>query len=176
MAHVSGHVGPHRPTRTPRSGIPQTLAGLALIQGVTGAYSSFIRGRAERRLAEANARIAKMKARDALKRGREAVAVSRQGTRKLVGSQRAVLAAQGIRLDVGSAQDIQQEALDVGELDALTIQNNALREGFGFSSQAEEERLRGRLAFGAGVTEGLDTLLTGGIRAAGFFDQFKRGT
>ena len=101
------------------------------IQALSGAYSTYQQGRAQRAISRANERLAEMRARDAIKRGQEAEGISRQRTRKVLGSQRAAQAAQGIRTDYGSPLDIQLETGDIGELDALTIKNNALREAFG---------------------------------------------
>jgi hypothetical protein len=137
---------------------------------LSSAFSSFMQARSQKYISKANARMAEMQAKDALKRGHEAEALSRQKTRKLIGSQRAAMAAQGIRLDFGSALDVQQEAADIGELDALTIKNNALREAFGFKSEALNATMQGRLASQSSVNQGMETLLTGGLR---YFDRRK---
>lgn len=148
------------------------LPALMAVQAVTGAYSSWQQGKAQRYISKANARISEMQARDALKRGHEAEGISRQKTKKLIGSQRAALAAQGIRVDYGSAQDIQQEAQDIGELDALTIKNNAAREAFGFMQEASNSSMQGRLASSMANTKAMDTLLSGGIQAYGAYKQY----
>lgn len=149
------------------------LAGMSLIQGISGAYSAYQQGKANKMVAESNRRIAEMKARDALKRGHETEARSRQGNRKVIGSQRAALAAQGIRVDFGSAADIQTETANIGELDALTIKNNALREAFGYTTQGQDSSMQGRLAYQAIMTQGMDTLLTSGVKAAGYYREFR---
>lgn len=149
------------------------LPALMAVQAVTGAYSTYMQGKAQQSISKANARISELQAKDALKRGHEAEGISRQKTKKLIGSQRAALAAQGIRVDAGSALDIQLEAGDIGELDALTIRNNAAREAFGFMQEASNSSMQGRLAYQAGVNRSIDTLLGGGLRA---YDEFyKRG-
>ena len=148
------------------------LIALMGVQAVTGAYSSWQQGKAQRYISNANARISEMQARDALKRGHEAEGISRQKTKKLIGSQRAALAAQGIRVDAGSALDVQQESADIGELDALTIKNNAAREAFGFMQEASNSSMQGRLAYQAGVNKSMDTLLSGGIRAMGVYGDY----
>ena len=154
---------------SPSYGLPALMA----VQAVTGAYSSYQQGKAQRYISESNARVAEMKARDALKRGHEAEGLSRQRTKKLIGSQRASLAAQGIRLDAGSALDVQMEAGDFGELDALTIKNNALREAFGFKTEARNASMQGRMAYQTGTNEAMQTLLTGGIRAVDYYQRSK---
>jgi len=141
------------------------------MQAVSGAYSSYMQGKAQKRIAETNRRLAEMRAEDALKRGHEAEAVSRGRTKKLIGSQRAALAAQGIRVDYGSAQDIQQEAADIGELDALSIRTNALREAFGAKSEGLSASMQGRFAEMESQGRVGSSLLTGGLQA---YDAYKR--
>jgi hypothetical protein len=142
------------------------LPALAGMSAIASAYGSIQRGKARKSIADANKFISELKAKDALRRGGTRAAKSRQRIKKIVGKQRANLAAQGIRLGVGSAQDIQQETQDIGELDALTIRTNAAREAFGFRTQAEQFGTAGRAAEREGKSEAVQTLLTGGLRAA----------
>lgn len=125
-----------------------------------GNYESAIYGQ--------NATLADQQATDAIARGHEAELRSRGGTRQLVGSQRAALGAQGIALDSGSAQDVVQNDEALGELDALTIRNNARREAYGYSTQAAQYRQQGQMAQLAGQNtakayrqQGTSTLLAG---------------
>lgn len=152
---------------------PNALPALMAVQAVTGAYSSYQQGKAQRHISKANERMYEMQARDALNRGHEAEGISRQKTKKLIGRQRVSLAAQGIRLDSGSALDVQMEAGDIGELDALTIKNNALREAFGFQSEARNTSMQGRLAYQGAKNDAMTTLLTGGIRAVDYYQRGK---
>ena len=144
------------------------LAVTAFGQGILNTVTQLEESKARRLIAKSNERIADMRAEDALKRGQEAVGRARGRTKKLIGSQRASIAAQGIRTDVGSAQDVQQEAQDIGELDALAIKNNAAREALGFKTEAVSASLQGRIAAGRGRTQAAETLVTGGLRAASF--------
>lgn len=167
---------------TPEGG----MTGVAAFQSVLGAWTAWSQGSAARRVAESNARIAEsnrriadMQAEDALRRGHEAESRYRGRTKKTIGRQRAALAAQGIRVDEGSALDVQIEAADFGELDAMTIRNNALREsfgykmeGYGFESRGREALLRGEQARAQGIFEGTQSLLTGGIRALGYYKEW----
>lgn len=159
---------------TPSTGMGSYgLPALMAVQAVTGAYSSYQQARAQKYISQSNARVAEMQARDAMNRGQEAEGRSRQRTRKLIGSQRTALAAQGIRLDSGSALDVQLEAGDMGELDALTIKNNALREAFGFRSEARNITMQGPMASQASMNQGMETLLTGGIKAVDYYKRSK---
>lgn len=160
------------PAYKPKPNYSNSLAAIAAIQAVGSAFSSYQQGKAQKAIYKANESISRMQAEDAIKRGHELEARSRQRTRKLRGSQRTALAAQGIRLDAGSALDIQMETEDFGELDALTIKNNALREAFGYRSQARVSSMQGQLADSAAKNEAIQTLLTGGMKAA---KQYKEG-
>ena len=156
-------------------------------QALSGAFSSFMQGKAQRNVSRANAQIAEtfagvnerladLKAADALKRGQEQEHALRRGIKKLVGQQRAIEGAQNIRTDAGSALDIQQETLEYGEFDAATIRINALREAFGYKMEgigaktsggltAGAYRMQGRQAMTTSKLQAFDTLLTGGLQA-----------
>lgn len=163
---------PHT-SRQPRT-TTSSAASLSAFQGILGAFSQFETARSQRDLARFNARMEELRAEDARKRGEELAAISRGKTKKLRGSQRAALAASGVDVGTGSAADIQAETEDIGELEAITIKNNAMREAFGFETRATTERLKGELAFSAGTSRATETLLTGGLRAASFHDRFRR--
>lgn len=115
-----------------------------------------------------DATLADQQAADAIARGHESELRSRAGTRSLVGSQRASMAAQGLSLDTGSPQDVVSNDESLGELDALTIRNNARREAYGFQSQAAQYRSQADIARTAGhnqaaayKNQSVNTLLSG---------------
>lgn len=133
--------------------------------GATGAERQ---GNYEKAILDQNAEYADAQAKDAIQIGQQQEYRQRAGVRSLVGSQRAAGAAQGVDVDSGSMLDVQLEAVGVGELDALTIRNNAAREAWGYKVQAADLRNRGKLAQYAGRTQASTlrnaswgTLLTG---------------
>lgn len=143
------------------SGVSSVAGGIAQSQAAKGQaeYSS--------RMADLNAQIADFQAEDAIQRGnREANSVRRQASEAL-GEQKVNLAAQGIDIGVGSAAQTQQDTLLLGEHDAMTVQNNATREAFGFKVQAADYRAKGKFALLAGENESRNSLLTGGLNAGG---------
>ena len=159
----------------------------------TGAYSAYQQnqaGRAARRQGEyqgdifdLNAADAERQAEDATARGREAESRHRVGVKQLIGSQRAGLAASGVDIGTGSARDVQEEAAYLGELDALTIRNNAKREALGYRTQAANLRAEGMMARRAGRNQqkaanqaAVGTLLTTGVQAYGGWRQYGGGT
>lgn len=119
------------------------------------------RGAYEGALLERAADVEELRGEDALARGAQTEGIHRAGVRRLAGSQRARLAAQGIDIDTGSALDVQLETYGLGELDALTIRNNAKREAWGYRVSAGELRGRAQLARIGGPGANVGTLLTG---------------
>lgn len=103
-------------------------------------------GNAAKKAGEFNAAVSELQAKDALARGKTDEARFRQGVRALIGSQRAGFAAQGVDVGVGSALDVQAEAAFLGELDALTIRNNAEREAWAHRMEAINYRMGGQAA------------------------------
>jgi hypothetical protein len=124
-------------------------------------------GVAQRRAAEKqaeildfNAHVADLQAQDAIERGQQEESRFRQGVRLMMGEQRAGIAASGIDVGFGSAVDVQADTAYLGELDALTLRQNAMREAWGHKVSAVELRKRGKVAREEGV------MLEGAGRAA----------
>lgn len=80
--------------------------------------------------------IALQQAADARDRGQVAEEAHRRKVMQFKGTQRATLASNLVELDSGSASDLQADTAMLGELDALTIRNNAEREAYYYESQA----------------------------------------
>lgn len=102
-------------------------------------------GEYEAAIHEQNADIAEAQARDAIERGKTKEGRFRRDVSQLKGSQRARLAAQGIDISSGSAGYLQADTAVIGEVDALTIRNNAAREAWGFKVQAADARNKAAL-------------------------------
>lgn len=112
--------------------------------------AGLVAGQRGQELENYNAAIAEEQATDAITRGKDEEARFRQGVKALIGSQRAGFAGQGVDVGSGSAVDVQTDAAYLGELDAYTIQQNAVREAQGFHVQAENARRRGVMDLEAG--------------------------
>jgi len=113
-----------------------------------------------------NQQIAELRAEDAVIRGDKAAEVLDEQTTRLIGSQRAAFAAQGIEVDSGSALEIQVDTRAMSEADKLTIRNNAWREAFGYRAQALS--FKGAAEFDKAATEFAvrQTIATGGLNFA----------
>jgi hypothetical protein len=123
-----------------------------------------------------NANQADAQRKDALTRGQQAEHQSRNDTRALIGAQRAALGASGVDISTGSAVDVQADAAGIGELEALTIRNNARREAYGYEVDALNLRTRAAMTRVAGRNQasGLrdaatSTLLTGALSTYGTY-------
>lgn len=128
-----------------------------------------------------NASIADQQGADALLRGTETERRFRQGTKQEIGASRAALAAQGVDVNTGSALDVQASEAAIGELDALTIRNNAAREAWGFQIDAVNNRQAAKLAEFSGAqtaaaykNAATSTLLTGAANTYGLFSEARR--
>lgn len=158
------------------AGVAPLIGGAVsdIVETIGSYYIQKEHARAQKAITDANARIAKMQAQDAKERGHSAIARFRMKGKKVLGSQIAAMAASGIRIDFGSAQDVIQETMDVVELEVLTIKNNAAREALGYLTRADAFTLRGELIDISGKARRRDTLLAGGIRALGTFEKWRR--
>jgi hypothetical protein len=163
--------------------IPYVIAGAATAVQANAqrkaGQAAQAQGEYEGGILDRNAGVYDLQATDAISRGAEASARQRQAVRRMTGSQRVALAAQGIDIGSGSAADVQANTAYVGELDALTIENNARREAWGFQTQATNARAQaglartaGRTAAASGTNAAVGTLLTGGAQ---IYDIYKRG-
>lgn len=148
------------------------LIGSTVLSGggqLLGAYnqSQSIRaqGRYQQGIAESNAKFNEVMAADAIERGRTESTLVRKRAAQLRGQQRVSYAGQGVDVNSGSALTVQDETYTMGEIDYLTVKNNAWREAFGYKSQAIESRNQGRYAKMTSKIQARNTLLTGGIGA-----------
>lgn len=102
-------------------------------------------------LADYNAGVARLQAKDAVARGAEEESRFRAQIGGAIGAQRAGIAAGNIDVSYGSAVDVQADAAFLGELDALTIRNNAAREAWGYTVQAADLDKRAEISRKTGV-------------------------
>lgn len=161
------------------SGLSSTLSASSSVAGFASSWadaqSSKAQGDYQNEMSKINARYAELKADSAVKRGdREAESVKKD-TKRLVGSQRAALAAQGIDIGSGSALETQEDTAMIGELEALKIKNNAWMEAFGYKMEAQNDIRSGALAKRAGQNVANTTIATGGWKAiSGGLDSFSK--
>lgn len=115
------------------------MCWMALIPIAIGAAQGMMQGQQAKAQAATDAAALRQNAlylgnaaADARTRGMQESDWSRVQTQDLIGTQRAAMAASGGVVDQDSNALIQQDTAQLGELDALTISNNAAREAYGY--------------------------------------------
>lgn len=159
------------------AGASAVVGGVGQMQAGAAAKAA---GQYQAQVARNNAIIANYNADDALKRGQVEEQKYRGQVSQLVGRQRAVLAANGVVVDEGSALDITSDTRAVGELDALTIRYNSEREAYNyrrqgdnFTSDANLLDMRASQSESAAMLGTVSTLLSGAGSVADKWYQFK---
>lgn len=118
-------------------------------------------GQYKQQVAEINAGFAEEQAADAVARGVEEEQRLRVQIRRAVGQTRAAYGAQGVEINEGSSADVQASIAYMGELDAITLRNNAAREAWGYKVQGASYRMQGGLDRYAGNMQAAGTILGG---------------
>jgi len=166
---------------------PLMMAGVSLGSAYIQSQEEKMQGEYQRSVSSMNASILDAQANDAIARGDTAAAEAlragnvsasniKKDAKKVSGSQRAALSAQGIDVSSGSASDVLSETQSQAEqdfnrtkyfskLDAITIKNNAWREAWGFKTESANTLFSGNMARSVGDLRSSNTLLTGGLKA-----------
>lgn len=142
------------------------MAGANLMQGVAG-YQA---GSAENKMAKNQARLLDQSAGQTQQQGLRDEEQLRTQVRQFLGQQAAAIGASGVE-NSGSVARLQEDAARQGELDALTVRNNAYLEAWGLKEQAKSTRYQGKLA----KRQGQMTLLTSALNAGAFAAQGMAG-
>lgn len=110
-----------------------------IASAVVAAYGAYEGGQAQSGMyqyqagvARNNALVASYNAQNALDRGEVMVQTKQQQTAQTEASYRAKAGGAGLDLSTGSPLNVQGDIAGLGELDALTIRNNAAREAWGY--------------------------------------------
>lgn len=120
-------------------------------------------------MANINAKFADVQADQALRQGDRQATLLRQRGVQVQGAQRASAAAQGIRVDDGSAADLVDQTRTLSADDQITARNNAWREAFGIKTQAQfnvsQANMQARANNNAATGTLIGGLLQGGATA-----------
>lgn len=114
---------------------------IAMVGGMMGAQNAKQEGEFNSGMLTGNAALKKQTAQETIFAGDTSADWQRVRTGQAIGSQRAALAANGIDVNSGSAAQLQDDTAMLGEMDALTISNNAAREAYGYRIQAKQDLL-----------------------------------
>ena len=131
--------------------MPAVIAGVLVATTIASAVMQGIQAKnaaqAERNAAEYNAQIANNNAIIAsqqrsttLQQGDVEAQKSMRDQAQMIGAQRAQMAANGIDLTQGSAQDILASTKFLGGIDVNTIQSNAARQAWGYEVQGMNDK------------------------------------
>jgi len=155
---------------------PMAIAmGLSAGAGVMGAASSYQQGQVQKQVARNNATMAEYAAQDAQRRGEEdAAAISRKAA-GLKGTQRALMAARGLDLGVGTAAEIQDQTDFFGETDAATARFNASRDAWAYRAQGQDMMQQGKWAARNANAQAFSTLLGTAGSVASKWNSYKVG-
>lgn len=140
-------------------------AAIAVVGGVMGAQNAKEQGAFQSAMLEQNATYKDMAARDVEKQGQLDADRHRRSTQQLIGTQRTAIAGNGIDVNSGTAAELQDDAAQFGELDALTIANNAAREAWGLRVGSRNDRMNARFATKTASSNATGSIL-GGIGGA----------
>ena len=126
-------------------------------------------------VARNNAIISERNAQAAEEAGRTLEQNQRQKTAQIISSTRAAQAANGLDTTSGTPADVQADEAKLGELDALTIKNNAARQAYGYrvegmsdtanagllEQSAANDIVAGNIKADAARTQGISSILSG---------------
>lgn len=130
---------------------------------------------------ENNATIAKQNATFVAQEGAANTEREQMKTRATVGAIKAAQSANGVDVNTGSAVDVQSSAAELGELNAITVRSNAVRQAYGFQTQAASDqaqaaldRQQAKYDTRAGYMKAASTLIGQGTQGynAGNFDSW----
>ena len=145
---------------------PAAVPIMMAVSTAFAAKSAIDQGRFQKGTARYNARVAENKAEEVRRVGTEAENVQRQKTAMLLSKQRAQIGAAGIDLGSGSALQLQEDTIALGEADALRIRSNAARQAAGLDVGADLTLAQGEFAETAGYNKAAGTILSGAASVA----------
>lgn len=154
---------------------PEILAVGVLASAGVQAYSQYQSGKFNADASNQNARQNENAANDSINRGNAEAEKQRSRSRQLAGSQAAAMSASGLDLSSAGALDMFGDTAAMGELDSLTLVNNAQREAYGLRMQAANDKLQAKMSRREGNFGAATTLLTAPIKAYGAY-QLAGGT
>lgn len=148
---------------------PEILAVGVLASAGMQAYGQYQSGKFNADVSNQNARQNENAANDSINRGNAEAEKQRSRSRQLAGSQAAAMSASGLDLSSAGALDMFGDTAAMGELDSLTLVNNAQREAYGLRMQAANDRLQAKMSRREGNFGAATTLLTAPIKAYGAY-------
>ncbi|MFM0151449.1 hypothetical protein [Paraburkholderia sediminicola] len=167
--------------------VAEVSLAVAAAGAAASAYGAIRQGQAasaaasyQAQVAKNNQTIASQYAAQSLADGQNQVAAKQQQTAQMIGGERAAMAANGVDLDSGSALRIQGDTAKLGDVDAMTIKNNAARAAYGYQlqgvsygQQASLDESTGANAVSAGNLNAFSSILGGASSVGSKWTQYK---
>lgn len=125
----------------------QALAlGATVGSGVMSAAGAYQQGQVQKQVARNNATMAEYAAQDAQRRGEEDAQAIQRKAAGLKGTQRAMMAARGLDLGVGTPAEILDQTDFFAEQDVNTTRYNARRDAWNYRARGQQDMFEGRMA------------------------------
>jgi hypothetical protein len=141
---------------------------MAILGGVVKGVASQQAAGANAATMESNAALAEAARSDALARGGQEAGRARTRGTQTEASQTADYSASGVSVKSGSAVDVGSSTEAVSELDAELAKNNAMREAFGYESQASNFRRQAQYTRQEGDMAEVTSVLGGVVGGASY--------
>jgi len=146
---------------------PAAVPIMMAVSTAFAAKSAIDQGKFAKGTAAYNARVAENEAQKTQSAGNEAENIQRRKTAELLSKQKAQLGAANIDLTSGSALNLQEDTLALGEADALRIRSNTAGRVGALNTSADLTRAQGSYAETAGYNQAAGTVLSGTASIAG---------
>lgn len=134
--------------------------GTSLLGGGLSAYGAMEAGEARaragrfnREVALINSQAAEHNAELAAGAAEAQAGIQSQKNRAQIGAIIANQGASGVDIDSGSSLDVRSSAAELGELNALTVRSNAIKEAYGYQAQSKNYEAEASLPGGGGSSE-----------------------
>lgn len=125
--------------------------------------------------ARENAKLADRAASDAIARGTHEAGLARMAGTQTIGAQKVAYVASGFDPSVGTPANVAAQTRAISEMDALTAENNAAREAWGFKTQARRIREGAQTELEGLTMKQVSTALGGAGRLAAHYDKSVEG-
>jgi hypothetical protein len=141
------------------------FAAIGVIAGIAGTLVSAMgqmqQAKAASQAATYNSEVSNIMANDAILRGQAEEDAKRRETASLAGRQRAVMAANGVDITMGSPLQVLGDTARMGELDAISVRTDAEREATALRNQSQLYQAEASSALSGGAIGAFGTVLSG---------------
>ena len=152
------------------------VLGLSAAGGAMGAVGAYQQGQVAKQVGRNNQIMAEYAAQDAQKRSGEDAIKVQQRAAQLKGSQRAIMAAKGLDLGVGTQADLLDQTDFFGATDAATTRSNGNRDAWSARASGQAARAQGDASTRQANLSAFSTVLgTAGNVSSKWIDYSGRG-